>query len=81
MPETVAVPSPLSVKDNPDGNAPDSESAAGGKPVVVTVNEPLVPATNCAEAAELMVGRVPMWSRNTCCTLGDTPFAAVIVIG
>jgi len=56
----VAVPSSLSVRETPVGNAPVSVIAAAGKPVVVTVNEPAEPITSSADAGEVIDGAVPM---------------------
>ena len=59
MPAIVAVPSPLSVKESPDGNGPDSTSEGAGSPVVVTVNATLLSAplahlsAECADILEV----------------------------
>lgn len=58
VPETVAVPLPLSVKVTPEGRAPVSERAGGGEPLAVTVKEPLLPTVKVALDALLMVGAV-----------------------
>ena len=51
VPEIVAVPSPLSVKERPLGRVPVLASAAVGEPVVVTVNDFATPVVKVVEAA------------------------------
>jgi len=51
---------PLPVKVTPLGNAPVSVTVAVGKPVVVTVKLPAVPAVNDALLGLVMAGA---WSR------------------
>ena len=58
VPARVAVPSPLSTKVTPVGNAPVSVSAAVGNPVVVTVNVPGVPVVNVVLSALVIAGAV-----------------------
>ena len=81
VPARVAVPSPLSTKVTPVGRGPDSVRAGVGKPVVVTVNDPAVPTAKVLALALVMAGawstvRVKLWVAS-----GDTPLAAVMVIG
>src|ERR1700683_4934346 len=57
VPASVAVPLPLSVKVTPLGRvAPVSDRVGSGKPVVVTVREPAVPALNVVLLALVMAG-------------------------
>ena len=56
VPDSVAVPSPLSTKVTPLGSAPDSESWGDGSPVVVTVNAPDDPSWKVVAAAEVIDG-------------------------
>ena len=84
VPASVAVPLPLSVNVTPDGSAPDSVTAATGLPVVITENDPCVPAVKAAALPLVMAGavgaaltvRVKLWVAS-----GLTPLAAVTVIG
>ena len=46
VPDSVAVPLPLSRKVKPTGNAPDSIKVPAGTPLVMTVNELSVPTVN-----------------------------------
>ena len=80
------MPLPLSLKVTPDGRAGllVADSAAVGMPVVVTVNDPAVPAANVValgagddrgDGAGFTVS-VKLWV-----ALEPTPLAAVIVIG
>ena len=43
VPESVAVPSPLSVNVTPDGSLPDSDNARVGVPLDVKVRAPAMP--------------------------------------
>ncbi len=56
VPLKVAVPFPLSTKDTPLGNAPDSLRLAVGNPVVVTVKLPRLPSVKVVLLALLIVG-------------------------
>jgi hypothetical protein len=56
VPEMVAVPFPLSLKDSPLGRLPVSLSAGVGDPVVVTVKLKTRPTTEVAALALVMVG-------------------------
>jgi hypothetical protein len=56
VPDSVAVPSPLSLKVTPLGRFPLSVSAGAGGPVVVTVKVPAEPAVNVVLLAEVMAG-------------------------
>ena len=56
VPLRVAVPSPLSLKLTPLGRGPDSETAAVGSPVVVTVKEPADPSWKVVLATEVIDG-------------------------
>ncbi len=80
VPESVAVPSPLSVRLRPTGRSPStSVRAAAGEPVVRTTKDPGWSTVMVASVAEENAG--------ACCTTtvrvrraeGETPFAAVTV--
>ena len=78
VPAKVAVPSPLSVKVKPAGNAPVSMMVLTvGEPEVVTVKLPAVPAAKVAAEALVIVGGPPTVTVSVCTALGLTPFAAV----
>ena len=80
VPESVAVPSPLSTKVTPAGNDPVSLSGVGiGKPVVVTVNVPNVPVVNVVLSALVIAGAWSTVSVKLWLASGTTPLAAVIV--
>ena len=72
------MPSPLSVKLTPAGNAPCTDSAGAGKPLVVTVKLPARPVVNCAPAG-LIAGGWPTVKVKSWVASGETPLAAVIV--
>ena len=78
VPAKVAVPSLLSTKVTPVGNAPVSVSAAVGKPVVVTVNVPIVPDVNVGVPALVIAGAWSTVSVKLWLASGVTPLAAVI---
>ena len=66
VPARVAVPFGPGVKVTPDGKAPDSESVAGGIPLVLTTNIAGWPRMNVADDAEVNTGgavtvRVKAW--------------------
>ena len=50
------MPSPLSMKVTPLGRAPDSDSAAVGTPVEVTVKVPAMPSVKVVLSPEVMAG-------------------------
>ncbi len=54
----MAVPSPLSTKDTPDGSGPVSLKPGFGDPVATTVNESAVPALKVALVPEVNAGIV-----------------------
>jgi hypothetical protein len=58
VPDSVAVPFPLSAKVTPLGRVPLSLSDGVGEPVVVTVNEPATLVVNEVLDGEVMVGGV-----------------------
>jgi hypothetical protein len=64
----LAVPLPLSMKATPDGSAPLSLNAGVGVPVVVTVNDPAVPAVKVALLALVMAG-APLATVKLCVTV------------
>jgi len=80
VPESVAVPPPLSVNVTPDGRvAPPSDNVALGTPVAVTVKVPAWPTVKVVPAGLVIPGdwrteRVKVWV-----ALEPTPFMAVIV--
>ena len=55
VPASVAVPFKLSVNETPPGNGPVSIKLAVGKPIVVTLNVPVVPAVNVVVASLVIV--------------------------
>jgi hypothetical protein len=81
VPASDAVPFPLSTKVTPVGNAPVSASPGMGLPVAVTANEPADPTVNVVDAPDVIAGAWFTVNVNDCCAFGNTPFAAVIVIG
>jgi hypothetical protein len=56
VPDNVAVPSPLSTNATPVGRVPDSDRAAVGSPVEVTVKVPADPSVKVVADPEVMVG-------------------------
>jgi hypothetical protein len=81
VPERVAVPLPLSTKLTPIGSEPVSDTAAVGKPDVVTSKLLETPSAKVVPADDVTAGawsttRVKDWL-----PLGLTPFAALTVIG
>jgi hypothetical protein len=56
VPDSVAVPLPLSVNVTPAGSAPVSEIDTAEHDAVVTVNEPGTPTVNVAALALVMGG-------------------------
>jgi hypothetical protein len=81
VPASVAVPSPLSVKVTPVGSTPDSDSEAVGRPCVVTVSSPELPATKVVDEALVMLGAVSTVSVKDWLALGLTPLDAVMENG
>lgn len=81
VPETVAVPLPLSMKVTPVGSAPLSFNAGVGEPLVVTVNAPAAPAVNVALLALVIAGGPTTVSVKLCVAFGLVPLAAVMVSG
>ena len=73
------MPSPLSVKVTPAGNAPCTDSAGAGKPLVVTVKLPAWPVANVASAALVIAGGWVTVKVKFCVASGEPPLAAVIV--
>jgi hypothetical protein len=80
-PARVPVPLPLSVKVRPPGSAPVSVRAGAGKPVVVTLNEPAVPAVKVTLLALVKAGAWPTVSVKLWATGEPTPLLGVNVIG
>ena len=56
VPDSVAVPSPLSTKVRPSGRTLDSVKAGGGQPVVVTVKVPAIPTVNVTVLTLVIAG-------------------------
>ena len=75
------VPSPLSLKVTPEGRTPVSERPAVGKPVVVTVKLPALPAVKVVLAPEVMAAAWSTVSVKDCEASGLTPLVAEIVNG
>ena len=59
VPESVAVPLPLSWKITPDGNDPVTDKVDVGKPVVGKMYVPAAPTWNVSWAGEVMAGGMP----------------------
>jgi hypothetical protein len=81
VPLSVPVPFPLSTKVTPFGKvAPPSLTAGGGKPVVITVNDPGEPTVNVTLVGLMMAGA---WStvRVKLCEALPELFVALKVIG
>src|SRR5262245_21138368 len=79
VPLNVPVPLPLSTNVTPAGKTPLNVIAGGGKPLVVTVNDPAAPARNVAPAALVIAGASFTINMNVCVASGGTPFVAVNV--
>src|SRR5262245_1299983 len=79
VPLNVPVPVPLSTNVTPAGRTPLNVIAGGGKPLVVTVNDPAAPAMNIVLAALVIAGASFTISMNVCVAFGGMPFAAVNV--
>jgi hypothetical protein len=64
VPDTVAVPLPLSVKLRPEGSVPKlgAMDVTVGVPLVVTSKLPAVPATNVALSPLVKAGAAPMFT-------------------
>ena len=56
VPESVAVPSPLSWNVTPEGNTPVSVKVGAGYPVVVTPNDSGCPVVNDTELDDVIAG-------------------------
>jgi hypothetical protein len=65
----------------PAGKAPVSLNVGVGEPVAVTANVPAVPTVKVVVFALVMAGTWFTVSVKFCVALGNTPFAAVNVIG
>ena len=80
VPDSVAVPSPLSTKVTPLGNVPLSLSAAlaGKLWPVVTVKLPSVPTVNVVWSALVIDGASSSVSVKTWVASGVTPLVAVM---
>ena len=78
VPARVAVPSPLPVKVTPAGNAPCTDSAAAGKPLLVTVKLPAWPVANVVFAALVIAGACSTVSMKVW-TATETSLPATIV--
>ena len=84
VPATVEVPlsTPLEVLNViPLGSAPVTESWGRGKPVTVTVNDPIRPTGNVVLATLVIAGAVTDVSKKFCVSFGRTPFWTEKVIG
>src|SRR5262245_54279726 len=79
MPLNVPVPLPLSTNVTPAGRTPLIVRAGNGKPLVVTVNDPGLPARNAVPAALVMAGDSFTVNVNACTLSAPTPFDAVNV--
>ena len=80
VPLSVPVPSPLLTKDTPPGNAtPPRAIEGGGKPVVVTVNDPAWPTVNVVALALVIAGAWFTVSVNDCGGVEPTLLVAVNV--
>ena len=76
----VPLNTPAVVNVTPDGNVPVSLKVGAGDPVAVTVNVPTLPTVNVVLLVLVIADAWLTVSVNVCVALGDTPFAAVIVI-
>ncbi len=79
VPDSVAVPLPLSWKVTPVGKVPDSERLGAGYPEVVTVKLPAVPTVKVVEAAEVIAGAWSTVKVKAWVAFGLTPLLAVTV--
>ena len=75
------MPSPLSVKVTPAGNAPCADSAAVGKPLLVSVKVAAWPVVNVTSAALVMRGGSSTVNLKSCLAAVEMPLPAVIVNG
>jgi hypothetical protein len=80
VPAKVAVPLPLSTKVTPLGNAPDSDRAAVGDPVVVTEKVPELPAVKVVLVAEVMAGGVSTVRAKVVVWMADVPVAVTVTV-
>lgn len=76
------------MKVTPNGRTPAADRVGVGLPVAVTVKLPVVPSVKVAVLALVITGAVPVGPAaaftvrmNACTALGETPLAAVNVIG
>jgi hypothetical protein len=69
------------LNDTPAGKAPVSLNVGVGEPVAVTVNVPAVPTVKVVVFALVIAGTWFTVSVKFCVAFGNTPFAAVNVIG
>lgn len=77
VPESVAVPLPLSTKEMPLGMLPNSLKLAVGEPVEITMKELDVPVVNVVLLALVIAGGAPTLSVKSCTALVPAPFDAV----
>src|SRR5271170_387038 len=80
VPDKVAVPSAFGVNVMPAGTLSQPKLGTG-KPLVVTVNDPAVPASRVAESALVKAGGPPTTTENDWVASGLSPLLAVIVTG
>jgi len=81
VPESVAVPLPLSTKVTPEGRVPVSENIGVGYPLASIVNELVLPITNTVLVVLMIDGAWLTVSVKLCVAFGLMPFEAMIVIG
>src|SRR5262249_5690764 len=81
VPESVAVPSPLSTKFTPSGNAPSCVIVGAGRPVVVIGKGNASASVADVWSAWVMTGAPCRVSTKFCDAGASTPFVAKIVIG
>jgi hypothetical protein len=81
VPLSVPVPLPLSVKFTPLGSEPVYVRVGVGDPVVVTVNDPAVPAVNVVLVALVKTGAVFTVSVKSCVAGVPTELFAVMTKG
>ena len=77
----VAVPLPLSTKEVPDGNAPDSVSAGAGIPSVVIVNVLFTARANEVAEGEVIAGGKATFNVKFCLAYTTPPAPQPIVSG
>ncbi len=79
VPDSVAVPLPLSWKVTPEGKVPDSERLGAGYPEVVTVKLPAVPVLNVVALLEVIAGAWSTVKVKAWVAFDPTPLLAVTV--